>query len=462
MSESENNNAAPQFTPAEFAQHLVDEIFAHGEREEVTYDAEENVIRSGDGGVLSLSRIYREYCKLDPDDREGFCHNIVRTWFIRYFEMPDDFEDARPDILVAVRSRSYHENLKLHFTLEKMEEAQQQGEELSEASAPALPPYKPFASILGVTPVYDFPTGIRPLSQLEYSQWGMEMEELIEVGVGNLHEQPHPMGYLSSSQAGEDIAGSLEEVFRNAHPEDFADLPPGLYTMVNGDSYSASRLLDIEMVRKLNVQGDPVAMLPTRETLFITGSEDEQMLEVMVVMASNAFDQAERAITGGAFRLNELNEWEYWMPPPHSPSAAAFFSLHAKSLAQDFCEQGAILRDFYKNQERRIAIPDVIAQETPSKVSNVTASITRWEKGAVTLLPRADVVVMDIEKTLVPGVPPLFPVPFSILEEYLERDPGLIDEEKSLMFPTRFWMTRYLNPDLLNEMVDRIKAESDE
>ena len=59
----------------------------------------------------------------------------------------------------------------------------------------------------------------------------------------------------------------------------------GVYLSVWAE-YDSSRLVLTEIVRQFRVKGDPVAMIPNRETLIVAGSEDEAGLEAMVSMAS--------------------------------------------------------------------------------------------------------------------------------------------------------------------------------
>src|SRR5436853_346163 len=48
----------------------------------------------------------------------------------------------------------------------------------------------------------------------------------------------------------------------------------GVYISATGDNYDASRLMMLDLVRKMPVRGDYIAMVPNRDTLVITGSDD--------------------------------------------------------------------------------------------------------------------------------------------------------------------------------------------
>ena len=54
------------------------------------------------------------------------------------------------------------------------------------------------------------------------------------------------------------------------------------------DGYDASRLLLSDLVRQFEVRGEMIAMVPNREDLLITGSEDEDGLRGMLSLAAEA------------------------------------------------------------------------------------------------------------------------------------------------------------------------------
>ena len=51
----------------------------------------------------------QEYCSASEDLREKVLKHWVRNWFSFLRDMPEDFEDVKPDLLPVVRSRSHFE-----------------------------------------------------------------------------------------------------------------------------------------------------------------------------------------------------------------------------------------------------------------------------------------------------------------------------------------------------------------
>jgi hypothetical protein len=58
-----------------------------------------------------------------------------------------------------------------------------------------------------------------------------------------------------------------------------------LYTLISGDSYGASRVTLVERIQAFEVNGKLVAMVPSRDTLFVTGSNNEAGLASVAALA---------------------------------------------------------------------------------------------------------------------------------------------------------------------------------
>ena len=209
----------------------------------------------------------------------------MRNWFGALKDMPEDFEDAKPDLMPVVRSRS-------HFELNSL-----RGE--VESGTPISWPYQAFGEHFGTGMVYDLPSSMRSISQPNLDAWGVTFYEAMEVARENLSALP---AKFVGPQSGE-----------------------GAYLSATGDSYDASRLLLTDIIRQLKVNGDPVAMIPNRENLVVVGSEDAEGLSGMLKMATEALKQP-RPISGIALRLDG-DEWVPWLPDALHPLYKDFQQL---------------------------------------------------------------------------------------------------------------------------------------
>ena len=90
---------------------MMDRIRQTGEKGKIVYEPEEFRLR-GEGktfAAMFLANAYKEYCAAALADRNRVVRHYVRNWFSASKEMPEDFEDVKPDLLPVVRSRSHFE-----------------------------------------------------------------------------------------------------------------------------------------------------------------------------------------------------------------------------------------------------------------------------------------------------------------------------------------------------------------
>jgi hypothetical protein len=159
---------------------------------------------------------------------------------------------------------------------------------------------------------------------------------------------------------------------------------PGVWTWQ--DKYAASRLVLTDAIQALDVQGAHVAMVPNRDTLIVTGSEDERGLEHMAILAEKALDHG-RAITGFAFLL-ENGTWLPWLPDANHRLHDQLHLWQLKSLGRDYAREKDLLDAFYMGEDIPVA-PYLLRED---KKTGKTHSICPWNQGVDTLLPQAEVV----------------------------------------------------------------------
>jgi hypothetical protein len=136
-----------------FARSMVEAIHKAGETEKITYEQKKFRLRGGGekGSVIFLGNVYQEYCFAPAEHREKILKRCVRNWFAHLGEMPEDFEDVKPDLLPVVRARSYFELTRLQVELEGHE-------------APALL-HEVLGEPFGVGLVYGLPDSMRSIRQ---------------------------------------------------------------------------------------------------------------------------------------------------------------------------------------------------------------------------------------------------------------------------------------------------------
>lgn len=333
-----------------FANLVMEGVRRAGETRELVYDEEQfRVHPAGEAWpLMNLSNLYAEFRAADGPVREKVLKVAVRNWFADRRELPEMFEDVHPDLLPSVRSRSYSEFTRLQLAIAGSEDA-------------AWPRHV-VGEHLAVSLVYDLPDSMRHIQQRDLDDWGVTYYEALEAARDNLAQLPAQV---------------------LANPEQ------GVYISASGDNYDASRLILLDLIRRFDVQGDPVAMVPNRDTLLVTGAENQAGLAAIIAIAEKTLEQP-RPISGFAFRLVE-DEWTCWLPPANHVHFGHLHKLHLQSLGQEYAEQKSLLDELHEKQNKDVFVAsyNVIQERTSGQLS----SYSLWTEGVDTLLPRTERVI---------------------------------------------------------------------
>ena len=280
-----------------------------GEPLELRYDpAQFRLVSEGDESLqVDLANTYREYIAASSAERKSILSRFIRSWIEGCKGIPDEFEDAAYDLLPGVRSRSTYELLKLQMG--------DQGE------TGFRWPYRVVADHYGAGLVYDLPHAMSQINGQQLTRWGVDFDEAMDVALDNL---------------------------RKISEQGFARLAPGVWRSAWRDNYDPSRLLLVDLIAAHEVDGDPVVMVPNRDTLLLTGSEDEVGLGIMAAAAEEATQQP-RPIHTMPIRL-EFGSWTPFLPPKELPAYLRFKQMVINSLGQDYEEQRALLTTTHQQQ----------------------------------------------------------------------------------------------------------------
>jgi hypothetical protein len=210
---------------------------------------------------------------------------------------------------------------------------------------------------LTATVVYDLPDSVRSLESDRLEQWGTTLYEALEIAKANLREDQFA----------------------------FASLGDRLYQAMGGDSYDAARLLLYDVIGSFHVQGRHIAMVPTRDTLLVTGSEDEEGLRMMLELGERAFTEDPRPFSATPLLLDE-DAWVDWMPPPGHPLYDGFRTLELKSIYHEYAEQKKLLDAIHEARDEDVFVASFTAVE---RDDGSIFSYCVWSDGITdALLPR--------------------------------------------------------------------------
>jgi hypothetical protein len=206
--------------------------------------------------------------------------------------------------------------------------------------------------------VYDLPTTIQFVTNEMLDKWGVSLFEAAEVARRNLEQKESVVGKVGDH----------------------------LYVFVNGDAYDATRMLLLEPIRSLELNGPPVAISLNRDSLMVTGADDVEGLQILATLAEKKKNEA-RPICPIPHKLVG-DEWVAWLPPPDHPHHEKFRLLEQGFLAGEYAEQKSLLDKRHEQTGEDVFVASFSIAEKDGK--RLTYSV--WSKDVVTWLPKTEFV----------------------------------------------------------------------
>ncbi len=335
-------------TEAKFAKLLIDALHRAGDDQQYVYEEAEsrlNITKDRKNiGVINLRNFYTIFRGLPKQDHPEFLKKTC-AGLVNRMEIPDDFEDVKADIRPTVRSRSMAELIRLG--------AEAEGTKYLEV--PSIPLSEHLVACL----VYDLPNAMQFVNQEKLDTWGVSLYEAMEVARQNLDEQ---------------------------NPASYAMIDDRLFIFQVGDAYDATRMLSLEMMRSLKVDGKPVALPITRDCLMITGSDDAKGQAMMVVLAEKQLEEARPL----CFIPHVLDgdEWTPWCPGQDHPQYEKFRLLELRHFGTEYADQKAVLEKW--TQKKGIDVFVATFSAADKGENGQTVSFCVWSKGVATWLPKTD------------------------------------------------------------------------
>jgi hypothetical protein len=333
-----------------FARLMLAEIAKTKLEGPLTYDAHQFLLLRSDGGFINLANIYLEYCQAPRNDRPALLQRFIRgSLASKQFELPEDFEDIHPDLLPVIRSRFQIEAVRLQARLK--------------GSDKVNIPQQLIGDHLALSLVYDLPHAMRSIGQQELDQWNVTFYEAVEAAKHNLEQ----MNNFA-------VASLDDRVFATA----------------TNDNYDASRLLLVDVIRTFPVRGQPVAMVPNRDTLLVAGQDDPEGLLLLATLAEEAY-QKPRPISGVTLTLVD-DEWQSWLPDPSCPAYNRLHELRLRSIGGEYTDQKELLEQIHSAQGEDVFVSSFSGVQD-SKTGH-TSSYCVWPRGVPTLLPETEQVFL--------------------------------------------------------------------
>jgi hypothetical protein len=347
---------------ADFAAEMIQAFHEAGDKTDLRFDASENRIVRGecdDQWTVNLANMYQMYLQQPRQRRAEYVRTVVRGLISARKALPKEFDLARADLRTRLWLRSAFEQIRLNSLIE------------GGPVATKTPPCESVGEHLIVTLVYDWPEAVQTIVDDDLTEWGVTFYEAMEVARANLEEST-----VSCTSIGD-----------------------GLYSFISGDTYDACRISLLDRIRELEVRGKHVAMVPNREALFVTGSEDEVGLATMAAMGEKHLQ--EPYWLSAVPLIFEDGEWQDWILPEGHTLHRVFKQMEIKWLGGMYADQAKLLNAVHEKQRIDVSVASYSGLK---KKDGDLLSYCIWGNGADSLLPVAQKVVFMKGE----NIPPVF------------------------------------------------------
>lgn len=315
----------------------------------IEYDPEVYQIRSTRAGgapaFQNLHNAYLAYCAARPWQRGSVLDRFASTaWQI----VPAaTWEEAVPRLRPGIRASHMVENTGLQTRLQGIEGA-------------APPAFRSLTERVGITLLEDHAEHMAIVSASALETWGVSFDQALETALANLREVSEP---------------------RWTTPF------PGVYVSAWRDEYDVSRLLLDDVLSSLNLSGVPVALVPHRSCLIVTGSEDDEAVARALALAEEAQTNTPGTISGLPLRRTPSG-WTSWEIGPGHPCRETFHRLQVQELSELYADQKQLLDAIHQKEDIDIYVASFsVFQE---KETGALESLCTWARGVLALLPRTD------------------------------------------------------------------------
>ncbi len=278
--------------PDEFASMVIQTMKQSGFQGSVQYDSDLFTLRFEDGYLFLLKNLHIEYREEGVESQSGFLWQRVQGVMARG-SMPSRFAEARENLVPRIRDEFSAPTFNLFL--------RSYGEE------PVRDCSCIYANGLTIELCWDGPYNIHTIQQRKtMERWGVDWSSAISIAKENLR----------------DFSG-----------KQFSKPHAGVFPSPYGDNHDASRIVLTEEIMSMKTDGWPVALIPNRDTLLITGEYDNAGLIFAAKEALKLFETRTRRVSGTAYRL-EAGHWFPFMPVDGSDAYPLFRELSVRKVSQ--------------------------------------------------------------------------------------------------------------------------------
>ena len=364
----------------EFASVLM-KAFSQAGVQNIVYDKAQFLLKYGASeGTIFLGNSFANYCKCDKREREAIVARLCSA-FRSVPEVPEDFKSAAPFLMPVIQDASYASLSELSLRAKKLD--------VSKMECPT----KPLFGSLVVGLAYDTEHSIQQLNQTALDPWGVSFEEAFKVAKDNLRDKTDPNGMVQ--------------------------VAPDVYESRWGDSYDSARILLTDLIYRLSLSGDPVALVPNRNQLWIAGSRNPDALSTLLKVAEAAHFEP-YSISPSLFWLNDGAWSEYVSEDPAFHRQMK--SLQRRREATDYHQQKESLNAIHEVEKVDIFVAsyNVYKQKDGAEYSACV-----WTHDVDSLLPKTERIFFLVDKDAKDHIMAAWETALSVVGGLMEEEPGI-------------------------------------
>ena len=335
-----------------FAQTVLQQIGQHALASDCRYEREQFRIVSGSNGdhIFNLDNAYRDYCAAPRKQRD----HVVQQYLSIYSSpsMPSSFAEARASLMPVLRSRQQGEYLRVLAQAEPQHAAfVTVSQDLSEDTVIML--------------AYDTEANMATIGQANLAQWGVTFEQALAVAMDNL---------------------------RDCTAQRFVSLGNGLLMGDWNDAYDSSRLLLPDLLYRACQGGEPLVMVPTRGRFLLASSNNVAGQLAMVALAEQLARDEGRHVSSAMYGVQQ---GKVVACQPADAGVAAALRRHRTIIGADLYNQQKVEWERLNastGEDVFVASCLLIERQSSERV----VSVSSWARDVHTLLPRTDVVAIEL------------------------------------------------------------------
>jgi Uncharacterized protein conserved in bacteria len=335
-------------SPAAFAKRFLAALHARGFGEDLVYHPDTFQLIGGNGRIINLHNLYHTYRNADRRGRDEAIRSYVAAFGQGHEEQNQTkpFEQVRSMLMPVVRHRGMFEEMRLNHRREHGPDA------------PFVVACRDIAEDCVELLAIDRPDATSTLMQGPNKEWGITLEEGLAIAHDNL---------------------------RDATPDRFAEVAPGVFRGAWQDAYDTSRVLLPDVLERVPVKGRPVFMLPTRDCLLVVGDRDEAAMAAMLELSVEAATHG-RCISALAYTYDERRIVPFALPQPEHLRRQG--DLRRMMDASSYSLQKELLDKVHAAEQLDVFVASYRVYGESD--GGQQFSLATWTEGVDTLLPKAD------------------------------------------------------------------------